>query len=119
MTFTRILLALATAAGLARSAVAAPLEAYGGLPSIEEVAIAPDASRVAAMTTEGDTRRIVVKRLADGAIEANLVVGTVKARGIAWAGRDHLIITTSTTSALKNARVRDEYYTVVDLDLRD
>jgi dipeptidyl aminopeptidase/acylaminoacyl peptidase len=49
-----------------------------------------------------------------------VVVGTVKARNIAWAGRDHLIITASTTSTIKNARaIRGEYYTVVDLDLRD
>jgi dipeptidyl aminopeptidase/acylaminoacyl peptidase len=119
MSILRVLFALA-AACLAMPATAAPLSAYGGLPSIQDVALSADASRFAVIISDGDQRSIVVKRVSDGVVEANLQVGKVKARGIAWVGRDHLIITTSIASTIKNAVARkSEYYTIVAYDMRD
>src|SRR4051794_32167721 len=69
---------------------AAPLEAYGRLPTIEDVAISPDAKHLAAITTDGDVRRVIVKSLSSGAVEAAVQAGRAKARSIDWAGNDHL-----------------------------
>ncbi|MDB5424411.1 MAG: peptidase prolyl oligopeptidase active site domain protein [Phenylobacterium sp.] len=112
---------LAAVLGLwAPAAAAAPLEAYGRLPSIEDIAISADATRLAAMVTQGDARRLLVKRLSDGVVEAEVALGKTKARSITWAGRDHLLITTSSTAEIANAYgPRREYFTVVDLDMRD
>jgi dipeptidyl aminopeptidase/acylaminoacyl peptidase len=114
-------LLLALGFGLAaQAASAAPLEAYGRLPSIENVALSADATRLAAIVTEGDIRRILVKRLRDGVVEVELPLGKTKARNIVWAGADHLLITTSSAAEIQNAYApRREYDTVVDLDMRD
>jgi dipeptidyl aminopeptidase/acylaminoacyl peptidase len=99
---------------------AAPLEAYGRLPMIEDVALSPDATRMAAITTDGDVRGVVIKNLATGAVEARTEAARTKIRSIDWAGNEHLLITTSATGLVLNATApRSEYYQVSDLDLRD
>ena len=99
---------------------AAPLEAYGKLPAIEDVAISPDATRLGAITTNGDQRAVIVKNLLSGAVEAHAQAGRAKIRSIDWAGNDHLLITTSATDRVFDAwGPRGEFYQVSDLDLRD
>jgi len=93
------------------SAVAAPLEAYGKLPSIEDVNISPDGSRIAASTTFGDKRRVLVIRLSDNAVIAGLDAGDTKLRSVEWADDDHLLITMSSTADVQQVvGPRREYY---------
>src|SRR5437016_8408511 len=44
---------------------AAPLEVYGRLPRLENVALSPDGSRIAFVKTEGNTRLVAVMSVAD------------------------------------------------------
>lgn len=79
-------------------AAAAPLEAYGLLPQIEQVEISPDGARLAIMKTKGERRTIEV-------VEADTLKeilradgGSAKVRSIMWADNDHLVFTVSQTT---------------------
>ena len=90
---------LMLAASLAmRSGWAAPPEVYGRLPSLEEVALSPDGSRIAFIRTSQDDRILAVHDFTKGKIIGGLRVGTVKLRSIGWADDDHLLIITSVTT---------------------
>ncbi|HEY8004402.1 MAG TPA: S9 family peptidase, partial [Phenylobacterium sp.] len=81
--------ALAAAAALSASAaVAAPLEAYGKLPSIEDIAISPDGARLAMIQTDGEKRTIRIENLAQHKMERLLAAGDAKLRGLLWVGPD-------------------------------
>ena len=75
----------ALAAFLAAPAAAAPLEAYGKLPSIEEAALSPSGKRLAVVTTNGEQRAVVVKDIASDQILIRAEAGTAKIRAIRWA----------------------------------
>ncbi|MDP1739030.1 MAG: S9 family peptidase [Caulobacter sp.] len=79
------------------SARAAPLEAYGRLPLIEEARISPDGAMIAYAVTDGENRTILIRRLADGLVLARIAAGDHKLRDISWAGSAHLIYTMSKT----------------------
>ncbi|HEX5378041.1 MAG TPA: S9 family peptidase, partial [Phenylobacterium sp.] len=89
---------------------AAPLEAYGHLPTIEEVSISPDGGKLGAIWTNGDERRVVIRNLADGGTRV-LGVGRAKIRSLDWAGPDHLLITASTTATVADVSApRSEWW---------
>lgn len=92
-------LTLAALAGLfaARSGQAVPLDVYGRLPSLEDVSLSPDGSRVALVRTMGNERVVEVISLADGKPLSALRVGEQKLRSIQWADDRWLMIVTSAT----------------------
>jgi dipeptidyl aminopeptidase/acylaminoacyl peptidase len=113
----RLAALVATALLAATSARAAPLEAYGKLPEIEDLAIAPDGERLAVILTSDTGRKIVIRRFSDGAI-TSVDAGPQKVRGLDWAGPDHLLITTSTTDRVDGAiGPVSEYFGLFDLDI--
>ena len=77
---------------------AAPLEVYGRLPSLEEVALSPDGARLAFVRTSGNDRVLAVADLASRKVMSGMRLGTAKLRSIEWADTDHLLIVTSETS---------------------
>jgi len=92
-----VLLALA-AAFAAPTGWTAPLEVYGRLPSLENVALSPDGSRVALIRTVGNDRFLFVYSFADHKLVGKaLRVGATKLRSIAWADDDNLMIYSSQT----------------------
>ena len=98
-------------------ATAAPLEAYGKLPSIEDAAISPDGERFAVVTTEGEARRIIIREIATGKTNV-LNAGSAKVRDLNWASPQHLLITASVTATINNVIApRSEYMTVVAFDV--
>src|SRR5262249_49787416 len=99
---------------------AAPLEVYGRLPHLENVALSPDGTRVAFVRTEGDTRVIGVVALAGGESLGRLRTGDEEGRGIDWADNDHVMITTTATSGLRGFFTpgMSEWYQVQIYDLR-
>jgi dipeptidyl aminopeptidase/acylaminoacyl peptidase len=106
--------------GVAGHTSAAPLEAYGKLPSIEDVNLSPDGSRIAVSTTLGDKRRVVVIRLSDKAVVAGLDAGDVKLRNVEWAGDNHLLITMSSTALIQELTgPRREYSQLLVYDLQN
>src|SRR5205814_2028915 len=95
--FLSRLLVVLTLVFTATAARAAPLEAYGKLPSIEAVSLSPNGQELAFVVTNGEQRQIVVRELASGKILLRGLTGQVKVRGVQWAGDKHLIIVSSAT----------------------
>lgn len=94
-----ILAAAALATGSAATAVAAPtLETYGRLPSLEQVVVSPDGTKLAYVRPRGAGRSILVQDLATQKILAGVDLGEKKLRDVAWVGSGHLVITTSQTA---------------------
>ena len=79
-----------------QAARAAPLEAYGRLPSLEDVALSPDGTRLAFVRTNENKRVLAIIELPHTLLGSALI-GETKLRRLAWADNDHLLITTSTT----------------------
>ena len=76
---------------------AAPLEAYGRLPSLEDVALSPDGTKLAFVTTTEDFRALAVMSMGHRIVLGGGKLGEAKLRQLAWADNDHLLIVTSTT----------------------
>lgn len=93
--------ALAVAAVAAASAHAAPLEAYGRLPAIEDAAISPDGGKLGLIVTDGAVRKIAVRDIATGRTEVLDGQG-VKLRNVRWADNQHLLIQASAPSGDTN-----------------
>ena len=75
---------------------AAPLETYGRLPSLEDIALSPSGQRIAFVRTKEDARVLAIADLPNTLL-LGAPLGKVKLRHLAWADDDHLMIITSTT----------------------
>ncbi len=75
-----------------------PLEAYGRLPTLEDLSLSPDGTRLAFVRTVGDQRNLVVHRLGESQALAAVHVGDAKLRGVEWMDNDHLLLMVSSTS---------------------
>jgi dienelactone hydrolase len=75
-----------------------PLEAFGRLPSLEDVAISPDGSKLAFVRTSGESRNLVVIPLGKREVIGEVRVGENKLRDIDWVDDDNIIATISSTS---------------------
>jgi dipeptidyl aminopeptidase/acylaminoacyl peptidase len=89
--------------GLTTATATAPaaslsLDVYGRLPSLEDIALSPDGSRIAFARTTQDARMIAVVSLADNKVLGALRVREQKLRRIEWADDNHLMIVTSATA---------------------
>src|SRR5580658_287969 len=73
------------------AARAAPLEAYGTLPSLDLVRVSPDGRMVASAEVAGEKRTLVVRAVGASAPSLSLNFGAVKLRDILWAGPNHVI----------------------------
>jgi dipeptidyl aminopeptidase/acylaminoacyl peptidase len=93
--------ALALAAHLTIAADAeTPLKAFGRLPTLEDVVISPDGTKLAFVKTEGDHRILVVTRLNEPGVVGGLRVGDTKLRGVKWIDDDDILVTVSSTIEL-------------------
>jgi|SRR5215469_9465810 len=93
--FATATLTIAAVLGMPPVSHAAALEVYGRLPTIEDVALSPDGSRLAFVRTKGDKRTIVIVSLPEGRGVNSIQMGDHKLRSIMWADSEHLLITTS------------------------
>jgi dipeptidyl aminopeptidase/acylaminoacyl peptidase len=110
--------ALAAAFVATSAGAAAPLAAYGNLPSIEQVAISPSGQLLAFDVVKGESRKIVVESLVTRQIVGGVNVGEVKIRHLDWAGDQHLIITSSSTSGILGVLVdTSEWFVAADYNL--
>ncbi|HEX9139589.1 MAG TPA: S9 family peptidase [Steroidobacteraceae bacterium] len=78
--------------------LAAPLELYGQLPILEDLALSPDGTRIAFVKTTGDERTVIMMVLATDKNLGAVRVGNSKLRRIEWVDNNRLIIVTSTSS---------------------
>ena len=73
---------------------------------------------LALAATNGEQRRIVVEELDTGKTIANLNAGGQKVRALQWAGKDHLIVTVSTTGLIMNVETsRTEWSVATDFNI--
>ena len=75
-----------------------PLEAFGNLPTLEDVLISPDGSRLAFVRTEGENRFVIAKHISGSQTLGAAKVGNIKLRSLIWIDNDNLLITVSNTS---------------------
>ena len=85
------------ATGTSASGADVPLEVYGRLPSVGNMAMSPDGTHIAfTMTTEED-RFVYIVSLASMKTQISLNLGQVKLRNIQWADNQRVLFGTSTT----------------------
>lgn len=90
------------------AAPAVPLAVYGHLPSIEDVALSPDGSRLAYVRTQGDLRVIIVASVADRKMIRWVNTGDEKLRELRWVDDDNVMFTTSLTTSVYG--FKDEWH---------
>ena len=83
---------------IAVAAEAVPVAAFGRLPTLEDVAISPDGTKIAFVRTSGDSRNLVVVPLSDPKILGGVRVGDAKLRNVEWIDDDNIVATVSGTS---------------------
>lgn len=106
---------VAMAAGVAH---AAPLEAYGRLPSVERIAISADGALLAIVSTDGERRKLLIQRVADHKLVGDYGLGPAKVRSVQWAGNQHIILTVSRTGTISGVEApREEWRLAYDLNL--
>ncbi len=71
-----------------------PLIAYSKLPAVDDVAISPDGTHLAFLTTKADERLVVDYEVATKKMAAAAIAG-VKYRDVMWADNSHVLIQTS------------------------
>lgn len=114
-----IAVALIYASGLeiksaaARTVEAAPLDTYGRLPSLENVAISPTGTVIAFVRTVINDRWLAIVNLADRKLLKAARLGNLKLRSIEWADDEHLLLFSSTTGVpIGLIGSRQEWYTL-------
>ncbi|EJL34278.1 S9 family peptidase [Novosphingobium sp. AP12] len=83
---------------MAAQAAPPPLDAYGDLPRVEDIAISPDGTSTANVLQVSGGRRVFVVK--DGKPLLNAASGPNKVRGIEWADNDTVLLTNSATVPL-------------------
>jgi len=111
-------LVLSAAIVLAPLAKAAPLSVYGELPTMEQLAIAPDGRTLAYVTSIEGARTVFIQSIADKRGLAALKAGSEKLRDLSWAGNDHLLITASKTESVRGVGAVYEYYAANIYDVK-
>ena len=103
----------------ARPAAAAPaIEAYGHLPSVDLIALSPDGSKLALAVGDETRRQVQIRSTSDRKVIQMVGTGRAKIRSIQWAGENHVVITTSTTSAVPElSGPKREYGLAIDFNL--
>jgi dipeptidyl aminopeptidase/acylaminoacyl peptidase len=74
-----------------------PLEVYGRLPAMENVALSPDGTKLALVRARGDDRVLVIASLSGNRAIAALKVGQTKLRDVEWADDSHVLLLSSST----------------------
>jgi len=112
------LLAATLVLAAAEARAAPPLDVYGKLPGIEDVAMSPSGDCYAMIALVGDSRKLLV--FSGGAVIAAAEVGKAKVREIWWAGEDHVLVEISATAflGLDFTIDRDELVGVTSLNVR-
>ena len=111
-------LALAGLAAVGPARAAAPLAAYGSLPTIEQIAISPSGRLLALVFVKDEQRTIVVEDLALKKPVNGVRLGETKLRGLEWAGDNHLIILSSFTGGSLDVMVdKTEWWVATDFNL--
>ena len=101
-----------------RAASSAPLEAYGGLPTLSDITLSPDGSMLAYVSGDETRRLLAVQSTVQRQPPMVFNVGSQKLRDLQWADNTHLIIiASSATMPAGLSGHRHEFSTAQVLDL--
>lgn len=87
---------LAARPSLAQVPSMPPLNVWGKLPAVQDVAVSPDGKRVAMVMDKGGERAIVDYELATGKASAAIIEGD-KLRDLMWVDNEYIVLETSKT----------------------
>lgn len=90
--------ALPLLSAVAAQAEPPPLDAYGDLPAVEDIAISPNGTSTAQVLRINGERRVLVSR--GDKVLLNGSSGTTKVRSIEWADDDTVLLTNTSTVAM-------------------
>jgi dienelactone hydrolase len=79
------------------------LDAYGRMPSVEDMAMSPDGSKFAYVRTSEEQRSILIRQLGEAKPLGAFRVGYTKLRAVSWMDDDNLLITRSNFGRLSGA----------------
>ena len=85
-----------------------PLSAYGALPTVEDMALSPSGTRIAALTTLDGTRVIQIMNDQFETLRT-MEVGDVKVRSVQWIGDDRLLVQISHTEDLGYGFIAEQH----------
>jgi dipeptidyl aminopeptidase/acylaminoacyl peptidase len=80
------------------TATAAPLEAYGRLPSVDKVVLSPDGARIAIVVASAQDHQLQIRSTSDLKLQFVSSLGRLKLTDLEWASPEHLIIVTAKTA---------------------
>jgi acetyl esterase/lipase len=110
-------LCLVSAAGRPADAQT-PLPVYGNLPTLEDLALSPDGTKLAYIRTIGEQRNLYVHLLGQPKPLASAGIGDAKVRSLDWMDNGNLVIGISgTVSAPLIFGSRQELYELVTFDV--
>ena len=110
-------LSLACAAGRPADAQT-PLSVYGNLPTLEDLALSPDGSKLAYIKTIGEQRNLYVHLLGQPKPLGSAGIGDAKLRSLDWMDNGNLLIGISgTVSAPLILGSKQELYELVTFDV--
>jgi dipeptidyl aminopeptidase/acylaminoacyl peptidase len=90
------MLVLASLASAGIATAAPPLSAYGKLPALDLVSLSPEGDKIAFVATDGETRKLFVRKVGGDALLVD-PVGDTKVRSLDWAGDDYLLVEATAT----------------------
>lgn len=76
----------------------ASIQAYGRLPSIEDLALSPDGTKLAIVHAAENERRLTVVILDDNKVVGHMNLGDSKLRRLEWADNHQIMLTTASTT---------------------
>ncbi|MCB2064611.1 MAG: S9 family peptidase [Novosphingobium sp.] len=96
-----------------------PLDAYGDLPGVEDMAISPNGNRIAAISRIKLDRKLLVTE--DGTLVSTTQIGDMKVRGLEWAGNDIIVLEKSDSYDLPFGFTADktELFSAIALNLKN
>jgi len=104
----------------AAAQAAPPLSAYGQLPAISDIEVAPDGSKWAGIVGNEVRAEIQVRDLASAKLLAATPIEKTKARSLMWVGPDHVVATVSTTADVPGILgPKREWYMLVDFKVSE
>lgn len=99
------------------AASAAPLEAYGRLPAMSDVAISANGLNVVYVANADGVATIVVQAL-DGTVLQSVNLGARKVRSVSWADDDHAVVQLSTTAGIENIAYVHEWFQALSVNVK-
>ncbi|MDV6329881.1 S9 family peptidase [Asticcacaulis sp. 201] len=95
-----------------------PVEAYAAPPLVDQIAVSPDGKRIAMISQSGDDKVLIHFTIAEN--KPNYIgIGPAKIRDLFWGDNEHVVITNSRTTIIKEfVGYKQEFFFVRSVNLK-